>query len=212
MHYHRVTMTGQDKRQEWRISTTFGGPPVPWRPGYGLPRKWRSRLERDDLPYYVELELTAGDAGPQCRSARFEARNDDIQITARQIREIPMGECIQLAVTAAAMRADHRPNEIAYQLGGGHYNLTEQFEEARPLDRRTDDERVREAARVYAENEPTGKPKMAVEAAMNISSSTASRLIREGRRRGFLAPSKRGTRAGSSSEAKPRAPEGELNE
>jgi hypothetical protein len=192
MHYHRDMMQKPGMRQKWQVSTEHQGPPVPWRPGYGLPRRWKTRLEREGLPYLVELEFAAGDDGPQCRSIRLDARANGVPIGARDIRKVPIGECVQLAIASAAMREERHPGEIVYQFGGGHPNITEQVTLARPVDERTKDAHLREVADIYQSHADTGKPTQAVQDAFNRPYSTAARWVMQARQRGFLPPTKQG--------------------
>lgn len=181
-------------RSDWRVSNQIGGGFISWRPGFGLPLRWTTTLDRADFPYVVELDFATDEAdGPQCRTICFKARSGDESISARRIRDIRVAECIQLAITSAAVRETRRPGEVAYELGGVG-DISEQARLARPVDERTSDERLREVAEIYrAANEETGKPTQAVYESLpfGYSYSTAARLVMEARRRGFLPPTKR---------------------
>ena len=197
MPYHGDIEQERGVRREWRVSTEHRGPPVPWRPGYGLPRRWKTKLDSEGLPFSVELEFAAGADGPRCRVIQLEARDDGAPIGARDIRRVPIGECIQLAIASAAMREERRPGVISYQFGGGHPNVTEQVKLARPVDERTKDAHMRKVADIYHAHEETGKPTQAVQDEFSCSYSTAARWVMQARQRGFLSPTKR-RRGGSS--------------
>jgi hypothetical protein len=197
MHYHRVMNEEIDTTKEWHVSNAWRGHPVHWRPGYGLPSRWKTTLDRDDLPYLVELEFTAGDNGPSCHAIRFAAHDSGSPIGARDIRKVPIGECIQLAIASAAIREERRPGEIAYQLGGGDADMTAQTRMARPRDKRTSDEHLHKVAEIY--RHAGEKPTQAVqdEWSWPISYPTAARWVTQARQRGFLSPTTRG-RGGTS--------------
>jgi len=149
------------------------------------------------LPYLVELEFAVGGDGPQCRTIRVDARDDGPPIGAREIRKVPIGECIQLAIASAAMRVERQSDAISYQIGGGRPNVTEQVRLARPADKRTRDAHLRDVAETYRAHEETGKPTQAVENVFGCPYSTAARWVMQARARGFLPPTTRG-RGGTS--------------
>lgn len=184
----------------WRARIHYdheAGPPVPWRrAGYALPRRWQAQIEAPGLPYLVELDFSAGDDGPSCRAIRLMAREDGPEINPREIRSVPVGRCIQFAISAAALREERTPQGIRYSYGGEPYGTyssagVEAFRLARPTDVRTKDARLREVAAIYKAAEDTGKPTRAVADELPTSYSTAARLVMEARRRGFLPPSRR---------------------
>lgn len=186
-------------RTTWAAKNTYGGGFVDWRPGYSLPRRWTTELDRQDLPYVVELEFAAEDGGPSCRAVRLIAREESPPISARSIREIPVAECIRVAITSAAVHTEKRPGEIVYQLGGGDPDLTAQLRMARTPDRRTSDEHLREVAEVY--RRASEKPTQSVQDAYGwISYSTAARWVMQARQRGFLPRTTRGRRTAPAQE------------
>jgi hypothetical protein len=175
--------------KEWQVRTAPRGGFVSWRPGYGLPLHWTTSIDRADLPYVVELEFASGEAGPRCEALQVRAREDGQPITARRIRDIPIAECIQLAIASAAVREEHEPNVVSYTLGGT--DLTEQAKLARSPEHGTgSDAHLREIAKTY--NEATTNKTQAVQDAWPFYSySTCARWVMEARRRGFIPPTKR---------------------
>ena len=178
-------------RKRWQITTRLGRGFVAWRPGYGLPRRWTSRLDGDHLPYVVELDFVADDErGPDCRSVRFLVREGGEPIAGRAIREVPITECLNVAIGAAAAREEQRPGEVVYRIGGGDPDVTEQHQLAARAPR-TSDEHLREVADVYSRTPE--KPTQAVQHHFAPTSySTAARWVMQARRRGFLPPAQRG--------------------
>jgi hypothetical protein len=179
----------------WQISTKTSGPrgyPVPWRAGLGLPQEWHSTINDDDLSYIVELELAVIDGTVRCQAMRLEARADGKPISARDVRGIPVGECIEHAVAAASMRREEHPDgSIAYH--PAHYlHDPARWREARrvPLGLRPgSDDHLLKVAEVYKGS--PDRPTRAVEAWGHCSYSTAARWVGLARRRGFLPPAQR---------------------
>jgi hypothetical protein len=189
----------RDKARRWRVTTRYTGasavskgepwPFVPWRRDYGLPRSWRATLEAEHLPYIVELDFTAEENdGPSCRAIRLASREGGEPISARRVRDVPIAECIQIAVGHAGIPIERTADEIRFKMGPrSAEHLTESLAHARPRSANTSDEHLREVARIYLG--ATGKPTRAVEEEFGpISHSTAARWVGEARRRGFLPP------------------------
>jgi hypothetical protein len=190
MRYHRV-MADKPERIDWRVQTQPGGGFVPWRPGWALPGRWRTRLSGEHLPYDVELEFVADEErGPDCRSIRLLVRDGGEPIGARAIRDVPIAACISTAIGAAAWREGHRPGQVVYEFGGGEdVAVTEQHDLARRAVRAqtNSDEHLREVADVYRRADE--KPTRAVQDHFApVSYSTAARWVMHARRRGFLPP------------------------
>ena len=200
-----IVSMSEDAAREWKVTTTHTGPaitgpgdlPVQWRSDYGLPRSWRTTLEAEHLPFIVELDfLASAEGGPSCRAVRMTARDDDTPISARRLREVPVAECIRIAITHAAIpitrHADGRVEFRMWDTGP----LPERFELARdirPRTANTSDEHLREVAETYMA--ASEKPTQAVEEAFGpISHSTAARWVGEARRRGFLLPARQQTK------------------
>lgn len=197
MHYHRDRMMKETERR-WRVSTSPGGGFVSWRGGYGLPFRWTTSLDREELPYVVELDFATSEAGPQCRAVRFSARENGEPISARRVRDVPIAECIQLAIASAAVREERGPGVVTYRLGGS--DVSEQAKLARSPEHGTSsDEHLRKIAKTYrnADKNPT----QAVQDAWPFYSySTVARWVMEARRRGLLPPTKRGRAETSAAE------------
>jgi hypothetical protein len=198
-------MDKQASTKGWRVRVNRdekAGPPVPWRPGYVLPRHWTATIEAESLPYAVELDMVADDGGPRCRAIRLEAEPGG-EISSREIRRVPLSRCLPLAIGFAALREGpsyaYTPDTaiVGNWTHQGHAlpdpaGYVEASKLARPSDVRTKDARLREVAEAYkAAQERTGKPTQAVERELHCSYSTAARLVMEARRRGFLPPSRR---------------------
>jgi len=186
----------RSQAHKWRVTTQYTGTglPVEWRRDKGLPRSWRATLEADHLPYVVELDLVASEEhGPSCRAVRMAARDDGEPISARRLRDVPVAECIQVAVGMAAIPIKRHADKIEFLMGGQpEYagRFPEAFElarEIRPQKASTSDEHLREVARVYMA--ASEKPTRAVEQEFGpISHSTAARWVGQARQRGFLPP------------------------
>ena len=187
-------MAKRDTEKRWNVSTIPALGYVSWRPGYGLPLRWTSRLEREDMPYIVELDFATNPAtGPECRAVRLLAREDGEPISARGVRNIPIGEFMQTAITGAAAREEHGPRGVVTYTPGAA-DLTEGAKLARPrtrpTDRRISDEHLQTVANIYSAHEE-GKPTQAVADELFATYSTAARWVMEARRRGFLPPATR---------------------
>ena len=188
-------MSDRDEtRREWRISTTPRGGFVSWRPGLALPLHWQTRLEAEHLPYTVELDFEADKHGPACRSIRLIARDGAPPIGARTVRGVPVQECINTAIGAAAVREEHRPGVKVITFGGGSRDVTEQHTLAAQMAPRMTDEHLREVADIYSR--ALEKPTRAVhDHFAPVSYSTAARWVSHARQRGFLPPTGRGSAA-----------------
>jgi hypothetical protein len=195
MHYHDAEMAKNGTEKRWNVSTTPALGYVSWRPGYGLPLRWTSRLEREDLPYVVELDFaTNPGTGPECRAVRFLSREGGEPISARRVGDIRIGECMQIAITGAAAREEHGPGGMVTYTPGAA-DLTEQATLARPrtrpTDRRISDEHLQAVASIYRAHLESGRPTQAVADELFATYSTAARWVMEARKRDFLPPAKR---------------------
>jgi hypothetical protein len=184
-----MSAMGDDVEKQWRVTTEPGGGFVSWRPDYALPRRWRTTLDAEHLPYRVELEFATRNGTPECWAMRLVARDDGEAISASRVRVIRIEECIRVAITAAAMRIERRGEEIVFTPGSP--DLTERVELA---SRPGSDDHLREVAKVY--EQASEKPTLAVQQALGpVAHSTAARWVVEARRRGFLPPTTRGRRS-----------------
>ena len=178
---------------EWRGTTSTGSEQLPaeWRRDYGLPRSWRTTLEAEHLPFAVELDFVhSAEHGPSCRAIRMVARDDGEPISARRVRDVPVRECIRVAIGMAAIPITRHADGRIEFLMGGQPEYARRFPEAYELARdTTSDEHLREVAEVYkAAGE---KPTQAVEKHFVTSHSTAARWVGKTRQRGFLPPARR---------------------
>jgi hypothetical protein len=172
----------------WNATIKYTAEPfVPWRPGYYLPPHFTTILDGEGLPYLLELDFVTQD-GPECRAVRFHARDDGESISARGIREIPLGEAIGESIGLAAAPVEERDGQLIVNLPAKS-RTGEAFKLAR--ERGVSDRKLREVAAIYrAAHE---KPTQAVQrhpAFAPISYSTAARWVMEARRRGFLPPAR----------------------
>lgn len=165
-----------------------------WRPGYAIQERFTASIEADWLPYRVELDLAVNERDVSCAGLRLEAPEGG-EITARPLRDVPLGECIRLATMAAMRPVAERPGELVIQLGGpstGFDASDAATLAARGPQRRVTDSTLREVADIYqrAERNPT----QAVQHEHTegpISHSTAARWVMEARKRGYLPPAQR---------------------
>jgi len=173
----------------WSVETKPSGGYVSWRPGFGLPFRWTTRLDREDLPYEVELDFITNEGGPQCRAVRFLARAGGDPIGTLGIRKIPLAECIEVAITSAAAREEREPGVVSYAIPspGFREDVSEPLRLARARGRHIDDH-LRRVAEVYL-SAGGKKPTQAVqEHWLPCSYSTAARWVGKARKRGYIPP------------------------
>ena len=140
------------------------------------------------------LDFEADKHGPACRSIRLIARDGAPPIGARTVRGVPVQECINTAIGAAAVREEHRPGVKVITFGGGSRDVTEQHTLAAQVAPRMTDEHLREVADIYSR--ALEKPTRAVhDHFAPVSYSTAARWVSHARQRGFLPPTGRGSAA-----------------
>ncbi|MGD0166855.1 MAG: hypothetical protein ABSC51_06135 [Gaiellaceae bacterium] len=184
-------MNHHEGEKTWRIKTTNDGRWLfHWRRGYALPLEMSAVIDGgEDLPYLIELELVASDEDVSCTSARFVARADGRPVTARGLREIPLGECIHFAVATALRPVIEEPGSLAIPLVPGDGDMVDEYELARPGAKRPrrvlTDQHLREVAQVYLKAEGE-KPTKAVQNHPSwapLAYSTAARWVMEARDR-----------------------------
>lgn len=167
--------------------------PVQWRPGWALPPRFTGRVDDDDAPYVVELELVVRDRQVHCRSLRFSQREDGPPVQARHLREHPIQSYIRLIVTGMAMAAtETEPGTWRFSPARDE-QLPEVFaetERAAAPPRRMTDEHLAEVADVYRRARKESRaPRKAVQADERwapVPENTAARWIRAARDRGLL--------------------------
>ena len=186
----------QELARRSRVSTSYDGAVqwrFDWRPGFAIPDRFTAAIAGDWLPCRVQLDLAVNGSELHCVALSLESPEDGAPVTARGLREVPLGECIRLAAAAALCPMERKPGEVKIKLGGPS-DMTEPMELAsRRPQRRISDDWLREAASIY--QAATENPTQAVERQHSqapISYSTASRWVEEARRRGFLPPTTRG--------------------
>ncbi len=174
-----------------RVTTTFESSAswLPdWRPGFALPSRFTATIEGDWLAFRVRLDLVANEHRVQAVGVALEAREEATPVTARALRDVPLGELIRLATSAALRPMERKPGELTIQLGGG--GKAEPMELVSPgRQRRVSRRTLEETARIYlgAESNPTA----AVEREHSqgpISYSTAARWVEDARRLGLIPP------------------------
>jgi hypothetical protein len=192
------------ERKDWDVtispSNAFGGF-APWRPGYVLPRAWHSTVDGEHLPYRVELDFTADEDGPQCQAVRFVVREEPLRVA--RLRHAQLGECIEMAIAAAAFRVEQHGKEQVVSLGGprgeqltehGNVDMTERVRLASQAPQHHaygTDKHLREVADIYLA--ASGKPTQAVALAFAPTPrSTVARWIAKARQRGFIPATTRG--------------------
>jgi hypothetical protein len=196
------TMSGDATRPEpprdalrWRVqTTTLGLDWVPWRGDLYLPTRWRSRVDGEHLPFRAELTLVAESEDVRCEAISFSAREGGEAITPRGLRKMPTGALVEVAVTSATQRAEHKADELVIRFAGpGKGNQWDDGEllDMRPARERGSAPHLRDVAVVYlgAERSPT----LAVQDHFGpIGYSTAAHWVAKARRRGFIPPATRG--------------------
>ncbi len=172
-----------DEPRQWFVAKHGAGPAVPWRTGRELPREWTSRVDAEHLPFTVALDMRTDAHGPACIAVRMEVKpGGPLAVGARHLREVPLAECIAIAVADAVVS----PQTTADPDFAGSLAAARSI---RPRAANTSDQHLRRVAGVYMN--AAEKPARAVEAAFApVSYSTATRWIGEARRRGFLPPVK----------------------
>jgi hypothetical protein len=182
---------------EWSVSTTPGGGWVRRRAGVYLPDSWTSVLDRADLPYTVELEFTADADGPRCEAISLRARASGKPISAAELRTIPVGACIELAIASATARGEEHNGETVIQMGGKG-DLSALLRAGRPARKRQElpKEHYERVAGVYL-GAAGNKPTHAVWEAWNFvpSYSTVSRWVEKARDLELIPKTKRGRRS-----------------
>jgi hypothetical protein len=162
----------------WQTATTRGGGWISWRSGLMLPRSWHTTISGEHLPCDVELDFEADGDEPRCVAISFGGPS----LTPRLVDAVPIGACIDAAITAAARRGSADGSVISITLAGGSADLSDVLVELRGRGG-IDYARV---ARVYLAG---GKaPTQAVCDEMIVTYSTAQRYVAECRRRGLLPP------------------------
>jgi hypothetical protein len=169
---------------------------VPWRDDYMPPDPCRGIFDADWLPGTVELELTVGEDQVHCAAITVRAREDE-PLTARGLRNIPLGAFIRLAtaLTLAPIETDNTGRRVI--------NMTAPYapsDVSAPRARRHISEAcLQEVATIYMraieEEEP---PTRAVEhrhSLAPISYQTAARWVRLARDADLLPPAERAQRS-----------------
>jgi hypothetical protein len=148
-----------------RVTISHGGPPrADLFPGYAISVRFEAAIDADWLDCLVRLDLDARGRSVRCVGVHLEAR-DDTELTARGIRQVPLGEFVRLAIAGALRPVEVRPATAegpAHVVipNAGPADMAEPLEVAsrgpRPQ-RHLPDEVLREAAAIYlaAEDNPT---------------------------------------------------------
>jgi hypothetical protein len=169
-----------------RVTISHGGPPrADLFPGYAISVRFEAAIDADWLDCLVRLDLDA---------------RDDTELTARGIRQVPLGEFVRLAIAGALRPVEVRPATAegpAHVVipNAGPADMAEPLEVAsrgpRPQ-RHLPDEVLREAAAIYlaAEDNPTAAVRQ-LHSQRPISYSTAARWVNLARQRGYIPPTKR---------------------
>jgi hypothetical protein len=146
-------------------------------------------IDAEHLPYLVELDLVASDTDVHCEAVRLSARDGGKPVTARGLRDVPLGECIRFVVAGMLRPVIKKPGSITIPLGGGIGDVAGEFELADTGKKRQKrvltDEHLREVARVYLAAEGK-KPTQAVQnhpCWAPQTYSTAARWVYEARHR-----------------------------
>lgn len=176
----------------WRIQTQPGGGYVKWRPGYGLPMRFRSVIDAEELPFTVELEIETTAGNLVCQRIAFVTKPEGNPVSAREIRAVPIAECIRLATAAAAAPMEEADGQVKFSLGGLG-DISDRVKLAQAPDKRVSDSHLLEVARIY--NSADSKPTKYVhefweEHRWPVSYSTVARWVSAARKRGFIAPRK----------------------
>lgn len=162
-----------------------------WQPGYALPSRFSAAIDADWLAYPVELELVAAESKVRCVGLTLNARDGGKDVAARDMRKVPLGECIRLATTAALRPIERTGNALTIQLMGPTDATEASKLASRGPQRRVTDKTLRETADIYlhAEHKPTDAVHR-LHSEKPISYSTAARWVMKARERGFIPPTK----------------------
>lgn len=160
----------------------------PWGDEYLLPDHFSARVEGDWLPGHIHIDVAVGERGVRCAAVRIEARDGEA-ITSRDLRDVPLKECLRLATAVMSKRGHAGRADGVYRI-----DLRSPDDPSVPLTlasrrphRRIADDWLREVADLYTRAEAVGEPPTrAVEwkhSQRPIAYKTAARWVEMARRR-----------------------------
>jgi hypothetical protein len=173
---------------------------VPYGPGYEIPIVF---TYEGGGPFQWQLVAAVIDGRPQCLRLSCEYGGDPPQlptpITPEALHKFPLGRFLEEATLMASRPADEIPRRIKRwdnpeQVRRERTSVAMQHRK-RPNGHgrhRLTDEYLAEVARIYREHVATGKPSKAVAEHFHYSHSSARRVVREARQRGFLGAARPG--------------------
>lgn len=190
-----------------RVTGQLGGGFAPFGDADGdlvLPGRYVVEVDEPSVGHTLELQVVIDDGRPVCESLTVRRRPGGPAVSAETIRKVTLGRYLRASAAVAAMRA--RANSD----GSMTLEPIEPTDDAAALvdaDRRAagrgrrraiTDDHLAEVARVYeaelgrVRDSGQAGPTAAVAKQWKVAAPTASRWVREARRRGHLPPYRRG--------------------
>jgi hypothetical protein len=182
----------------WRPSITEEGgevqtPWVPYGPGLEIPVMFDYGGEG---PFNWQIRIAVFEGQPRCIAMKCDA-NESGPITPEALHRFPLGRMVEEATLMSARPVDEIPRrkitwENPEEARRQQAAAAAQFRSRRRGRNVATDEFLEEVARVYRENVAKGKPSKAVADHFKYPPSSARRLVRLARDRGFLGDAQRG--------------------
>jgi hypothetical protein len=182
-----------------KVLQRFPGGMVPFGEGLSLPAGYEVRVDDDQFPCVVELEVAVVDGRPQCRELRVSAREGGPPVTSEEIRRLPIAGFLRHTAQYAAYRHELLPNGSVKFTPIADQDIDAVYGQLRRRGPRRgrDHERLKEVAGIYqaalARRDP---PTQTVANVMSVAQSTAAKLVRAARNEGLLPPTTRGRARG----------------
>jgi hypothetical protein len=173
-----------------------------WQDGYALPSHFNAEISADWLDYAVTLELSVSestrvsgvrvDRKVRCVGLALRARDGGEAVTAKRMRNVPLGECVRLATAAALRPVERSEDSLTIQLMGPP-GATEVA--SRSPQRRVTLATLEEVRDIYlqAEHKPTDAV-LRQHSERPGSYSTAARWVMKARQRGLIPPTSKENR------------------
>jgi hypothetical protein len=171
-------------------------PWVPFGPGFEIPLRFGYRGEGE---FAWAMEILVVEGRPQVHSLTCLAPEVGRPITPERLHRFPLGRFVKVATLMASRPVDERPHSFQRwsspeEVLAAREAVAAQLRK-RPNGKRRNiltDERLREIAEVYRQHVATGQPSKAVADHFNYTDTSARRVVREARLRGFLGAARPG--------------------
>lgn len=180
-----------------RITGRLGGGFTPFGDADGLYLPSRYSFEVDDTPAGVlVVDVVVEDGRPVAESVAVRRHPGGPSVTAESLRRIALGRYLRASAAVAAMSGSQNADgsitlePVDASVDADALVDADRRAAGRGRRREITAAHLIEVARVYQAGQP--RPTTAVAEAWNVSVPTASRWVREARRRGHLPPYRRG--------------------